>query len=119
MQKIQFKTRTLFLLAPVTNAEVAKTKTKFLDIWCNGLNNSFFYCNYNTLLNQSYILLRSNNSDFNHCFFFIILNQLGCIDFGSQGGALLTSLISIFLSIMVCFSLSNLSKMLWVIKAGN
>ena len=43
MQKTQFKAIIFSLLASIISAKIAKIKTCYLEVWCNFLNNGFFY----------------------------------------------------------------------------
>ena len=48
MQIIYYKAIISLLPALIIGIEIAKTKTSFLKIWYNYLNNRFFYWNYST-----------------------------------------------------------------------
>ena len=69
MQDTYSKVIISFLLALVTNVAVIKSETSFLEVQYSCLNNSPFYYNYNIKFCLNYLPCRSNNFNYDYCFF--------------------------------------------------
>ena len=79
MQNIQSKATIFFLLVLITDIEIMKIQTSFLEVWSSYLNNSSFCYIYSIFLNLTYILYRLNNFSIDYCFFLLVLSGLATL----------------------------------------